>query len=84
MSHNSQITHIYTPLVEDQLPVEEQWLTMADIPIQMASISRYQTGTAILRYTLHHHIIMVHSDLLCIVGQMVLRSPAEMARQGCA
>lgn len=35
--------------IEDQLSVGEHWITMADIPIKMASISRYQTGTAILR-----------------------------------
>lgn len=35
--------------IEDQVSVDEQWLTLADIPLQMASISRYQTGTDILR-----------------------------------
>lgn len=64
-------------LVEDQVPIEEQWITMIDIPMQMASISRYQTGTSILRsgscsFGALSGINMSHV-MLSISGQVDLR-----------
>ena len=44
------------------MSVDEQWLTLADIPLQMASISRYQTGTDILRLVLERKI----QSLVCV------------------
>ena len=35
---------------DDQLLVDEEWFVMTTISLQMASLSRYQAGTGILRY----------------------------------
>jgi len=38
---------------EEQHTVDKIWLKMITIPLKMASVTRYKTGTAILRQAMH-------------------------------
>lgn len=51
--------------------VDEEWFAMTTIPLQMASITRYQTGTAILRQAILLAISDYFTNNICS-GPMVL------------